>query len=55
MAKPNAAQVEQAMTRLIEDRELLHAMRLAAMEEAKQRDFAAYRRRIDALLTEMGV
>ena len=55
MAKPNAAQVEQAMTRLIEDRALLHAMRLAAMEEAKQRDFAAYRRRIDALLTEMGI
>lgn len=55
MARPDAAQVEQAMTRLIEERELLHAMRLAAMEEAKLRDFAAYRGRIDALLTGMGV
>ena len=53
--RPDAALLEQAMSGLLQDRETLHAMRLAAMEESQERDFDAYRGRIAALLGQMGV
>ena len=55
IARPDADQVEEAMRRLIADRDLLHAMRCAAMEEAKLRDFAAYRAGVAAVLAGLGV
>lgn len=55
LARPCAPAVAEAMTRLVEDRALLQDMRLAAMEEAKTRDFATYRDRIGQLLSGMGL
>ena len=53
--KPEAETLEEAMRILVKDRAILHAMRLAAMDEAKARDFDAYRANIAALLDEMGL
>ena len=52
---PSAEAVEEAMRKLAADRDTLHAMRLAAMNESKLRDFAAYRSSIAALLEGMGI
>lgn len=51
--QPSADGVEQAMAALIDDRDRLQSMRLAAIEEAKARDFAAYRANIAALLAKL--
>ena len=55
MPRPDAERVEEAMCRLIADRDLLQSMRCVAMEEAKGRDFAAYRRGIAAVLADLGL
>lgn len=51
--RPSADGVEQAMAAMIDDRDRLQSMRLAAIEEAKARDFAAYRANIAALLAKL--
>ncbi|MBX7539464.1 glycosyltransferase family 4 protein [Qipengyuania sphaerica] len=53
--RPDTDAVEEAMRALIDDRDMLHAMRLSAMEEARERDFAAYRGNIARLLEKMGI
>ena len=55
LEQPDAALLTEAMTSLIEDRERLHAMRHAAMRDAKERDFAAYCRGILQLLEGLGI
>ena len=51
----DADSVEQAILTLAADREKLHAMRLAAQEESRTRDFASYRAGIASLLDRMGL
>ncbi|QZD93907.1 glycosyltransferase family 4 protein [Qipengyuania gelatinilytica] len=53
--RPNAGGVEEAMAKLIANRELLHSMRLAAIAEARQRNSDAYRDAIAALLEKLGL
>ena len=53
LPRPDAGDVAEAMMALVDDRERLQAMRLAAMEDAEDRDFSAYRDRIGQLLGGM--
>lgn len=55
LERPSAGLVEQAMRRLIDDREMLQAMREAAKAEAAARDFGAYRASIASLLERKGI
>ena len=55
LERPDADRLEAAMLLLVRDRDRLHEMRLAAMKEATQRDFTAYRDGIAQLLDGMGV
>lgn len=53
--KPEADGVEEAMATLIANRDLLHSMRLAAIDEARLRNSVSYRDAIAALLAKLGL
>lgn len=55
LERPDADELERAMLALIDDRDLLHAMREAAMAEAAQRDFANYRDGVGRVLAGLGI
>ena len=52
---PDTDLVETAMRALVNDRDRLHAMREAALEESKLRDFTAYREGVASVLERLGL
>ncbi|MBT8427686.1 MAG: glycosyltransferase family 4 protein [Erythrobacter sp.] len=55
LGRPDAGGVEEAMATLIANRDLLHSMRLAAIDEARLRNADSYRDSIAALLEKLGL